>query len=174
MKNYNLSKIKVLILEGSALFSSMLDGVCESFEIPKRHCTANVDTALKILSDNDTDLVISDWSPKLDGLGFIKKVRTAPTVPNPCIPIILCTAYNEIGQVTTARDAGMTEYLVKPVTAKSIYRRFVSVIEDQRPFVIAEKYVGPDRRRRLDGIPNKIERRRPVKIGNLVEAAQAI
>ena len=47
-----------------------------------------------------------------------------------------------------ARDAGVTEFLVKPVSAKALVDRLRTVIERQRMFVRAESYTGPDRRRR--------------------------
>jgi hypothetical protein len=39
--------------------------------------------------------------------------------------------------------------MAKPVSAKSLYRRLVSVIEHPRQFVRTKTYFGPDRRRKV-------------------------
>jgi two-component system chemotaxis response regulator CheY len=46
-----------------------------------------------------------------------------------------------------ARDAGVTEFVVKPITAKAILDRIQAVIFGPRPFVKTDGYFGPDRRR---------------------------
>lgn len=46
-----------------------------------------------------------------------------------------------------ARDAGMTEFLVKPFSARSMARRITMVIENPRQFVRTDDFFGPDRRR---------------------------
>ena len=50
-------------------------------------------------------------------------------------------------RVCEARDAGVTEFIVKPVTANSVLSRMQAVIFKPRPFVKSEGYNGPCRRR---------------------------
>jgi two-component system chemotaxis response regulator CheY len=52
--------------------------------------------------------------------------------------------------VHEARDAGVDEFLAKPLTAKGVIERMTQVIDHPRPYVRAESYFGPDRRRRAD------------------------
>jgi hypothetical protein len=49
-----------------------------------------------------------------------------------------------------ARDAGVTEFLRKPVTVESVIARVAEVIERPRPFVRCGAYFGPDRRRKSE------------------------
>jgi two-component system chemotaxis response regulator CheY len=44
----------------------------------------------------------------------------------------------------------VTEFLAKPVTAKTLLMRLTNIIEHPRPFVRAKGYFGPDRRRRSE------------------------
>ena len=45
----------------------------------------------------------------------------------------------------------MTEFCCKPVTAKEMFAKIASVINEPRPFIRNKSYFGPDRRRgRLD------------------------
>ncbi len=46
-----------------------------------------------------------------------------------------------------ARDAGVTEFLTKPISPKALYQRIVSVVTNPRPFIKTKTYFGPDRRR---------------------------
>ena len=46
-----------------------------------------------------------------------------------------------------ARDAGVTEFLAKPISAKALYQRIVNVVVSPRPFIKTKSYFGPDRRR---------------------------
>ncbi len=72
-----------------------------------------------------------------------------------------------------ARDAGVTEFLVKPISAKGLYQRIVSVVMAPRPFIKTATYFGPCRRRTPNPNYGGIERRgkgvaekiNPVRIG---------
>ncbi len=158
MQSYNLTKINVLILENNSLIRRLMTSVFREFGVSKGQSTSNPDTAFSMFTDNAADIIISDWAPELDGISFIKRVRRAPESPNPYVPIIICSGNTETKHVLTARDAGMSEYLVKPVSAKSIYSRICSIVEKDRVFVRNGKFIGPDRRRRT--VPVEAERRK--------------
>ena len=59
------------------------------------------------------------------------------------------TAHGEPAKVYEARDAGMTEYLTKPISGKRLYQRISSIVKSNRNFVRASEFFGPDRRRRV-------------------------
>ena len=85
--------------------------------------------------------------PVLDGVEFIRLVRTAEDSPNPYVPIIVASAYSERTKVISARDAGATEFVRKPLSADEIYKKLKNVVDRPRPFVRSMMYFGPDRRR---------------------------
>ncbi len=94
------------------------------------------------------DIAIIDWVMRpTNGLELLDRIRNDTDSPNPYLPIIMLTAYSQIERVEQCRDAGVTEFLSKPITPKTLYSRLVSVIEDQRQYVRCETYFGPDRRR---------------------------
>lgn len=97
------------------------------------------------------DLVITDWMMKpMDGITLTQKLRTDPRSPNPFVPVVLMTGFGERRRVIEARDAGVTEFLVKPFNARDLYRRIAQIIERPRLFVRSEGYFGPDRRRKAE------------------------
>ena len=60
----------------------------------------------------------------------------------------MITGHAEISRVAEARDAGVTEFLVKPITAHALFDRISSVIARPCPFIRTATYFGPDRRRK--------------------------
>jgi predicted metal-binding transcription factor (methanogenesis marker protein 9) len=71
------------------------------------------------------------------------------------------TAYAEKSRVEAARDAGVTEFCAKPVTAVELYRKVCSVINSPRSFVRTKMYFGPDRRRRSKAFSGEERRVNP-------------
>lgn len=87
----------------------------------------------------------------MEGLEFISAVRALDTAARQ-LPIIMLTGHSDLTHLNAARDRGVTEFLTKPVTARTILTRLQAVIYQPRPFVDTPAYVGPDRRRhRLAG-----------------------
>ena len=71
----------------------------------------------------------------------------------------MLTGHTSVDHVQAARDAGVNEFLAKPVSSKAILSRLVAVIEHPRPFVRTKVYFGPCRRRRREGDYHGPERR---------------
>ena len=105
-------------------------------------------TGLDAFTHNGPDIVLIDWAmPVFDGLELTKMIRETDGTANPYVPIIMITGHTEKDRVTAARDAGITEFLAKPISAKALYQRIASVVANPRPFIKTKTYFGPDRRR---------------------------
>jgi CheY-like chemotaxis protein len=90
------------------------------------------------------DVVIVDWQmPGLDGAGFVRMVRSPGTFPYPDIPIIMLTGHGERSRVVEAVSVGVNEFLLKPVSSKSLQDRLVAVLTKPRPMVQHGNYYGP-------------------------------
>ena len=85
----------------------------------------------------------------MDGISLTRRIRNDPASPNQFVPVILMTGFSEKRRVFQARDAGVTEFLVKPFNARDLYRRICQVIEKPRQFISSEDFFGPDRRRKV-------------------------
>ena len=105
--------------------------------------------AWNMIAHDMPDLVLLDWAMAGgDGIEFLRRVRHDPKSPNPYLPIIMVTGFADRAHVFGAREAGVNEYVVKPVTAKALLDRIQAVIERPRRYVRVGKYFGPDRRRK--------------------------
>lgn len=127
---------------------AITSAVLQSAGIRKLREAADGAAALEILRDHAVDLVIVDFNMfPLDGVEFTRLVRNSPDSANPYLPIVMMTGHSEKTRVYEARDAGVNEFVVKPITAKAILDRIQAVIFRPRPFVKTDGYFGPDRRR---------------------------
>lgn len=155
----DLREISALILEKSEIMRLTLSGVLHSLGIHDQRSTDDPKYALDLLTCRPADIIFSDWSPGLDGIDFLTKVRTTPKALSPYTPVIMVTANTDPRHVYIARDSGMTEYVAKPYTAKRIYSRIWEVIERQRKFIKNTSFFGPDRRRHkkaVDGLDRRL------------------
>jgi len=160
MKSYDISGLNILVLEQHVLVRKLLTEVFREFGIPTVHSTASAETAWQIFQTMPVDIIFGDWSHDLNGMEFLHRVRNDDSSANPYVSFVVVTARSGLENVCQARDLGMTEFLAKPVTPKMIYSRIVRAIENNRPFIRASDFFGPDRRRKAMGVEPGNDRRK--------------
>lgn len=149
MPERGFSNLKALIVEDNAHMRSLLRALLNAIGIKDISDATHGGTALEILRERKCDLVLTDLAMKpMDGLEFTRQVRNSENSPNPFVPIIMITGHTEKHRVEAARDAGVTEFLAKPITAAALFARIAEIVERPRAFVRCDSYFGPDRRRR--------------------------
>jgi two-component system, chemotaxis family, chemotaxis protein CheY len=117
--------------------------------------------AINRLRHDAIDIVVLDYlMGDEDGVAFLRKLRHESDSPAPYVPVIMLTAHSEKARVEAARDAGVTEFCAKPVTAAEMIRKVAAVVDHPRHFVRSDTYFGPDRRRREDPYYKGPERRK--------------
>ncbi len=159
MTNSYLSNIRVLVVDDHAFVRRMVCEILRTFGCRDIHEAKNGIEAWQEIQNAVPDLAIIDWEMNPgSGLELVRRLRDAEQSPDAFLPIIMITAHAEKGYVTQARDAGVTEYLIKPISAKSLVRRIEEVVDRPRPYVRLPDYFGPDRRRKACHDP-KEERR---------------
>lgn len=148
MEAYDLSHLNVLVAEDNQHMRFVIKTILKGMGIRAVRDAADGSDALKVLQTFPADVMISDWLMEpLDGLELTRMVRSASDSKNPYLPVIMLTGYTEIARVVEARDAGITEFLAKPISARNVYHRLVQIIERPRGFIKSSGFVGPDRRR---------------------------
>lgn len=150
MSGAGLENLKALIVEDNAHIRALLRALLNSAGIKDISEAAHGQAAIEVLRERKSDLVLSDMAMKpMDGLEFTRHVRNHENSPNPFVPIIMITGHTEKHRVEQARDAGVTEFLAKPITAQNLFSRIAEIVERPRAFVRCDSYFGPDRRRRV-------------------------
>jgi two-component system chemotaxis response regulator CheY len=146
-----LENVSALILDDNAHMRGLLRVILASFGVRRVEDAADTHQAVAHIAGGDIDIAFVDFKlGTLDGLDFCKRIRLDTHSPNRYLPIIMITAYSERKRVLEAINAGVDEFLVKPVRAVDVANRVNAIIERRRPFVQAQGYFGPDRRRRDD------------------------
>ncbi len=146
--NQRLSKLRVLVVDDNQHMRAIIGAILKSAGITQTRDASHGGQALVILRDFPADVAIVDFqmSP-MDGLEFTRALRNSDTSPNPSLPVIMMTGHADQARVIQARDAGVSEFLVKPVTARGVLDRLNAAVFKPRAIVKSESYVGPDRRR---------------------------
>ncbi|MEI6101921.1 MAG: response regulator, partial [Eubacteriales bacterium] len=132
------------------------------------HDAANANEAHDLYLRMPPDVILLDWEmPGMSGIELTRLIRSSEKGPNRFIPIVMLSGYSVREQVIEARDAGVTEFLCKPVSAKALYKRIVSMITEPRPFVSSSTFFGPDRRRFVH--PQYEGKERRIKTANAIK-----
>ena len=84
-------------------------------------------SALAKLRDKDFGLVISDWNMEpMSGLQLLKEVRADVKLKE--IPFIMITAESKSENVIAAKEAGVSNYIVKPFNAATLKGKLSTVL----------------------------------------------
>jgi two-component system chemotaxis response regulator CheY len=83
--------------------------------------------ALAKLRSGNFGLVISDWNMSpMTGLDLLKEVRADPRLK--ATPFIMITAESKTENVTAAKQAGVSNYIVKPFNAETLREKIEKVL----------------------------------------------
>jgi len=145
---YDFSTVKVMVVDDNAPMLRLTESILSAFGVKEIITATDGHAGFEIFCRENPDLLIADWMmDNVDGITLARRIRNHQKSPNPYVPIILMTGLSQRQRVFQARDAGVTEFLVKPFNARDLYRRIAQIIEKPRQFVRSENFFGPDRRR---------------------------
>ena len=140
--------LKALIVEDNMHMRALLRELLHCVGIKDIAEASDGGTAIEQLRMGKPDLVLTDLAmAPMDGLEFTRHIRNHEDSPNPFVPIIMVSGHTERHRVEAARDAGVTEFLAKPVNTHGLFSRIAEIVERPRAFVRCDTYFGPDRRR---------------------------
>ncbi len=145
-----LKKVKILIADPDERFATITYTLLRGFGFDDIEQVRDGAGLLQTLRDKEIDLIISEWGlDQTDGIKLIQTIRGEDGNRwQRDVPAIILTGKADLDSVRTARDAGFTEFVAKPFSAKSLSTRLLQMIDNPRQFVISPKFSGPDRRRR--------------------------
>jgi two-component system, chemotaxis family, chemotaxis protein CheY len=88
---------------------------------------ADGSSALQKLREGKYSLVISDWNMEpMTGIQLLKEVRADGNLKN--LPFIMITAESKTENVVIAKEAGVSNYIVKPFNAATLKSKLVGVL----------------------------------------------
>jgi DNA-binding response OmpR family regulator len=121
--------LSILIIEDNAQLAANLYDYLEA-------CGHRLDAApdgvsgLHLASSQDYDAIVLDWNlPRLDGLSVLRRLRQEA---GSAVPVIMLTARDQVADKIDGFDAGLDDYLVKPVALPEIEVRLRSLVARRR------------------------------------------
>lgn len=157
----DFTKLRFIIIDDNTYMRRVIKALLHGFGSREVMEAEDGAAGLEAFMTYAPDVVILDWEmPILDGLEVTRMIRQPTTSVNPFAPIIMVTGHSERRRVMMARDAGVNEFLVKPISSKGLYDRILAVVAFPRPFIRTKSFFGPDRRRGVSAGYTGPERRR--------------
>ena len=148
----------VLVVDDNQYMRKMIRNLLVNCGIKDIYEAGDGISALDTIRTVGPDVVILDWEvPLLKGAELVRIVRSPGVFPMPDIPIVMLSGYGERWRVLEAVRLGVNEYLIKPVSAKAIYDRLVSITLQPRPTVRLGDYYGPEPRKLATDAVENIE-----------------
>ncbi|MFD0323835.1 MULTISPECIES: response regulator transcription factor [Lysobacter] len=121
--------MSILIIEDNAQLAANLYDYLEA-------CGHQLDAApdgqsgLHLASSKDYDAIVLDWNlPRLDGLSVLRRLRGEARKK---VPVIMLTARDQLADKIDGFEAGLDDYLVKPVALPEIEVRLRSLVSRRR------------------------------------------
>jgi two-component system chemotaxis response regulator CheY len=139
-----IQQLHVLLVDDSPYIRTIVHGLLT--QIGVRHVTEAVDgiSALEKIREKAPDVILLDWEmPLLNGAELVRIVRSPGVFPTPDIPIIMLTGHGERWRILESIKLGVNEFLCKPVSAKALFDRLVSIVLKPRANVQLGRYYGP-------------------------------
>ena len=153
--------LRFMVIDDNAHKRRIVRTLMHGFSAREVYAAEDGATGLEAFTHHMPDIVITDWAmPIFDGLELTQMIRQPGANSNPFVPIIMLSGHSEKKRVVAARDAGVTEFLAKPLSAKALYQRILNVVANPRPFIKTKTYFGPDRRRNVNNNYAGPERRK--------------
>ncbi|MDH5187539.1 MAG: response regulator [Rhodospirillaceae bacterium] len=137
-----------LVIDDEKPMRTLIKNALQNYGIRTILEASSAEEAITNLKHQQVDLIfIDEEMPGMSGAEFVFRARRGALPINKTIPIIMVTSHLEQEHIKLSRNAGVDEFLAKPVSAAALYKRVYNSIMAQRPFVEdADGYRGPERR----------------------------
>ena len=112
-------RMRFLIIDDSITMRRIIANILARIGYPEVVHANNGREALDRLATDAVDVVITDWyMPEMNGLDFVKILRTTPATSH--IPIVIVTANAASDDIQHALELGVKGYILKPFTVETM------------------------------------------------------
>jgi len=122
--------MNILIIDDSGVMRRIHKGILMEHGVPESDIIEAEDgrVALELSATKHIDLFLVDWNmPKLNGLEFVRAVRAVASYKD--TPIIMITSEAARYMVVEAIQAGVTNYVVKPVKGNALFEKIEKYLQ---------------------------------------------
>lgn len=122
--------MKILVIDDSDVMRRIHKNTLKEHNISDDDIleAADGEKALLLAKSNKIDLFLVDWNmPKINGFKFVQTIRTLETYKK--TPIVMITSEAAKYNVVDAIKAGVTNYIVKPITGEALWEKISEFIK---------------------------------------------
>ena len=169
-----LDGIHFLLVDDNAHALQIMAQVVAGFGVRNISKADSAATARQALMRGGVDIVLTDAQmPGETGYQLTEWIRREAPEPTRYVPVVIVTGHTPESDVTLGRDIGAHFTIAKPLLPRVLLQRLFWISYEDRQFVQAEGYVGPDRRFKRLGPPADTDgRRSDDRKGEVGEASQ--
>jgi two-component system chemotaxis response regulator CheY len=139
-----IQQLRILVVDDNPFMRNLVRNMLVNIGVRKIFEAGDGIAALEMIRSLMPDVVVLDWEmPLLNGPELVRIVRSPGAFPMPDIPIIMLSAHGERWRVQQAAKLGVNEFLCKPVSAKALFDRIISILLKPRESVQLGEYYGP-------------------------------
>ncbi|HEX3573798.1 MAG TPA: chemotaxis response regulator CheY [Rhodopila sp.] len=121
------SNLNVLIVDDYKTMLRIIRNLLKQIDFENVEEASDGVEALAKLQAGNFDLIISDWNMEpMTGLQLLQHVRSDPKLKN--TPFIMVTAESKTENVIVAKQAGVSNYIVKPFNAETLRAKIQKVL----------------------------------------------
>ncbi len=125
--------LDIAIVDDSQHMRQILHTVIKSFGIRRLRMYDCGQKALSEMVNDPPNMLITDWQMKpLNGYELLTTIRKSEMMPLSLLPVIMLTGYASRQFVQSCFDAGVHQFLVKPLSPNTIYLRLKWILRDSR------------------------------------------
>jgi two-component system, chemotaxis family, chemotaxis protein CheY len=131
----DLNLLRFLVIDDNAQARRVVRTLLHGFGVADIYEADDGATGLEAITHFMPDIVIADWvMPNLDGLELTRVIRRSGLNADPYVPIIMLSGYSEPARIAKALDAGVTQFLTKPISVQALYNAILTVIANPVAF----------------------------------------
>lgn len=139
-----VQQLSVLVVDDNPFTRTMVRGLLGTIGVRTIFEASDGIEALELIRSASPNVVLLDWEmPLLNGPEVVRIVRSPGVFPAPDIPIIMLTGHLERWRIVESVKLGVNEFLSKPVSAKALLDRMVSILLKPRASIQLDGYYGP-------------------------------
>jgi len=142
--------LQVLVIDANNFSRGLISEILRSLNVTNITSARSEEMAGNFLLERPIDVILLSWEEgdAIDGLSFVRKLRRHEDDRLRRLPVVLITAGLTRQMVIQGRDAGVDEFLAKPIAPNAMRQRLEMIVETPRPFVDCSVFLGPCRRRK--------------------------
>jgi two-component system chemotaxis response regulator CheY len=139
-----IQQLNVLLVDDNAFTRKVVRALLNNIGVKSINEAGDGIAALEVIRQAPPDVIILDWEmPLLNGPELVRIVRSPGVFPAPDVPIIMLSSHGQRWRIVESVKLGVNEFLCKPVSAKALLDRLMSIVVRPRKTVHFDGYYGP-------------------------------